>query len=129
MRAGGGLLPPPISETWMAPSNQTAPSMFPKLLPLLLNESSGGTPAIFVGVMLEGFGAVNGPAGHGWRAFVPPPPVPATPLPPAPPRPAAPPPVPAALPAEPPRPPAPATEPPAPAGPVPADEPPEPPCP
>ncbi len=29
------------------------PSMFPKLLPLLLNESSGGTPATFVGVMLE----------------------------------------------------------------------------
>src|SRR5688500_17992077 len=64
MRAGGGLLPPPISETWMAPSNQTAPSMFPKLLPLLLKESRGGTPAIFVGVMLDGLGAVNGPAGQ-----------------------------------------------------------------
>ena len=64
MRAGGGLLPPPISETWMAPSNQTAPSMLPKLLPLLLNESNGGTPVTFVGVMLDGFGAVNGPAGH-----------------------------------------------------------------
>src|SRR3954454_21557088 len=68
--------------------------MFPKLFPLLLKLSNGGTPATFVSVMLEGFGAWNGPVGQVQRAAVPPvpPPVRAPPLPPpAPPRPQGPP--------------------------------------
>src|SRR6185436_10811095 len=99
--------------------------MFPKLFPLLLKLSSGGTPATFVSVMLDGFGAVNGPIGQVQRADVPPapPPVPAAPppVPARPPVPAAPPPVPA-------RPLVPATPPPVPAAasPVPATPPPVP---
>ena len=46
--------------------------MFPKLFPLLLKLSNGGTPATFVSVMLDGFGAVNGPIGQVQRAAVPP---------------------------------------------------------
>jgi hypothetical protein len=38
--------------------------MFPKLLPLLLKLSNGGTPATFVSVMLDAVGAVNGPFGQ-----------------------------------------------------------------
>src|SRR5262252_615108 len=64
IRDGGGLLPPPISDTYSASPNQTGPSMIPKLLPLLLKLSNGGTPVTFVSVMFDGFGAVNGPAGH-----------------------------------------------------------------